>query len=153
MLARSLTTGAHGGLLVAHLYSTQSTHSAARLPTATHVPMCYQNDLRENRTWQCRSYSERYSPCKLTALLSYRNLQLLFWYLIGRSLTNVVHGGLLSHSYTHQNQHTHCTPSDYHVPKCYESDSRDYRTWQWRACGERCSTCKQTAVLSYRNLQ
>ena len=42
VLARLLAANvAHGGLLVALLYSTQSTHYPVRLPTTTHVPKCY----------------------------------------------------------------------------------------------------------------
>ena len=47
VLARSLTNVAHGGLLVAHLHSTQSVHSPARLSTTTHVPKCYEKGSRD----------------------------------------------------------------------------------------------------------
>ena len=51
LLARSLTNVVHGGLLVAHLYSTQSTHFPVRLPTTTRLANCYENDSRHYRTW------------------------------------------------------------------------------------------------------
>ena len=73
-LARSLANVVHGGLLVAHLYSSHSTHSPVRLPTTTRVPKCYKSDSRDKITWLWRANRERCSPCKVPAVLSYRNL-------------------------------------------------------------------------------
>ena len=103
-VARS-TNVAHGSLLVAILYSTQATYSPVRLPTITHVPKCYENDSRDYRMRQRRAYNEIYSPCKLTAVLWYRNLQKLFCYLLARS--PMFHMKVFwSHTYIQNNQHT-----------------------------------------------
>ena len=86
VLAHSLVNVARDGRVVAlsrcrvvaHIYSAQSQHDHVRLPTTTHVPKCYESDSRDNTFWQWRAYSERYSSRKLSAVLSYQNLQYMF---------------------------------------------------------------------------
>ena len=118
LLDRCLVNVGHGGLLVAHLYSTKSVHSPVHHRPTSNVPKCYENDSCDYITWQWRSNSEIYLTCKLTAVFSCRNLQELFWYMLGHSLANVAPSSfLVTHQYSTINT-LPCTPSDCH--SCFE---------------------------------
>ena len=147
----------HTAVAWSHTFIQHNKHiSNLHLPTTTHVPKYYENDSRDDRTWQweaivwythpaswrqrCRSgicSSCCFDTCSLT-----------------RSPT--LHTAVAwSHSHIQHNKHNSAEhiQTTTHVPKCYENDWCDYRTWQWRAYSEINSPCKLTAVLSYQNLQ
>ena len=114
VLARSVTNAAHDGFLVAHLYSTESARSPVRLPTTTHVPNCYENESRatergnEERVVRDTHHASRWQCCRIGSCSScFRTCSL--------ARSSMLHiSASRSHTYIPHNQHTHCTPFEYH---------------------------------------